>query len=81
MAPHPCLRAGRRSLPLEGEGREGGGQEIEMQKWKCKICGYIYDPEKGDPDGNISPNTPFDKLPDDWVCPVCGAPKDMFEKE
>jgi rubredoxin len=57
------------------------GQEIEMQKWKCKICGYIYDPEKGDPDGNISPNTPFDKLPDDWVCPVCGAPKDMFEKD
>ena len=56
------------------------GQEIEMQKWQCKICGYVYDPGKGDPDGNISPNTPFDKLPDDWVCPVCGAPKDMFEE-
>ncbi len=51
-----------------------------MEKWKCKVCGYIYDPEKGDPDGNIPPNTPFSKLPDDWVCPVCGAPKDMFEK-
>jgi rubredoxin len=51
-----------------------------MEKWKCNVCGYIYDPEKGDPDGAISPNTPFNKLPDDWVCPVCGAPKDMFEK-
>jgi len=51
-----------------------------MEKWKCKICGYIYDPEKGDPDGNIPSNTPFSKIPDDWVCPVCGAPKDMFEK-
>jgi len=51
-----------------------------MEKWKCNVCGYIYDPEKGDPDGGISPNTPFNKIPDDWVCPVCGAPKDMFEK-
>jgi rubredoxin len=54
--------------------------EVEMEKWKCKICGYIYDPEKGDPDGDIPPNTPFEKLPDTWVCPACGAPKDMFEK-
>jgi rubredoxin len=54
--------------------------ETEMEKWQCKICGYIYDPEKGDPDGNVPPNTPFNKLPDDWVCPVCGAPKDMFEQ-
>jgi rubredoxin len=56
-------------------------EETKMQKWKCKVCGYIYDPEKGDPDGNIPPGTPFEKLPDDWVCPVCGAPKDMFEKD
>jgi len=54
--------------------------EAEMEKWKCKICGYIYDPEKGDPDGDIPPNTSFEKLPDTWVCPACGAPKDMFEK-
>jgi rubredoxin len=51
-----------------------------MEKWKCKICGYIYDPEKGDSDGNVPPGTPFNKVPDDWVCPVCGAPKDMFEE-
>jgi rubredoxin len=55
-------------------------EEVAMEKWKCNVCGYIYDPEKGDPDGNIAPNTPFEKLPDDWVCPLCGAPKDMFEK-
>ena len=55
-------------------------EESEMDKWKCKVCGYIYDPENGDPDGNVPPNTPFEKLPEDWACPVCGAPKDMFEK-
>jgi len=56
-------------------------KEREMEKWKCKVCGYIYDPENGDPDGDIPPGTPFNKLPDSWVCPMCGAPKDMFEKE
>ena len=54
--------------------------EAEMEKWKCKVCGYIYDPENGDSDGNVPPGTPFNKVPDDWVCPLCGAPKDMFEK-
>ena len=53
---------------------------VVMEKWKCKVCGYIYDPEKGDPDSGISFDTPFEKLPDDWVCPLCGAPKDMYEK-
>ncbi len=51
-----------------------------MEKWRCKICGYLYDPERGDPDSNVPPNTAFEKLPDSWACPVCGAPKDMFEK-
>jgi rubredoxin len=51
-----------------------------MDKYVCKVCGYIYDPEKGDPKNGIQPNTPFEKLPEDWVCPVCGAGKDMFEK-
>ena len=41
---------------------------------------YIYDPEKGDPDGGIKPGTPFEDIPDDWVCPVCEATKDQFEK-
>lgn len=51
-----------------------------MDKYKCIVCGYIYDPAVGDPDSNIKPGTPFDKLPDDWVCPLCGAPKSEFEK-
>ena len=49
-------------------------------KYKCSICGYIYDPEKGDPDGGIKPGTPFEEIPDSWSCPVCGAGKDSFEK-
>lgn len=51
-----------------------------MTKWKCLLCSYIYDPEKGDPDSHIAPGTSFESLPDDWVCPQCGAPKDQFEK-
>jgi len=50
-----------------------------MQKWECMACGYIYDPEQGDPDGGIAPGTPFEDLPDDWICPDCGVSKDMFE--
>ena len=51
-----------------------------MTKWKCTVCGYIYDPESGDPDGGIASGTLFEDLPEGWVCPVCGASKDMFEK-
>lgn len=52
-----------------------------MQKFKCLPCGYIYDPELGDPDNGIEPGTPFEELPDDWVCPVCMAGKYAFEPE
>ncbi len=52
----------------------------KMAKYECTVCGYIYDPEQGDPDSNITPGTPFEDLPDDWECPVCGAPKSDFEK-
>ncbi len=51
-----------------------------MDKWKCTVCDWIYDPTIGDPDGGIAPGTPFEKIPDGWVCPVCGAGKDMFER-
>ena len=44
------------------------------------MCGYIYDPAKGDPDAGIAPGTPFESLPDSWTCPQCGASKDDFEK-
>ena len=52
----------------------------EMAKYECTVCGYIYDPELGDPDSDIQPGTPFEELPEDWVCPVCGAAKDEFER-
>lgn len=52
-----------------------------MQKYRCIPCGYIYDPAEGDPDGGIAPGTSFEDIPDDWVCPVCGVTKDMFEPE
>ena len=50
-----------------------------MQKLQCTVCGYIYDPEVGDPEKSIPPGTSFEDLPADWTCPVCGAAKDMFE--
>ncbi|MGI6491126.1 MAG: High molecular weight rubredoxin [Firmicutes bacterium] len=49
-------------------------------KYVCKICGYVYDPAVGDPDGGVAPGTAFEDIPDDWVCPVCGAAKSEFEK-
>ena len=52
-----------------------------MKKYVCGVCGYIYDPAKGDPDGGIPPGTSFEKLPEDWSCPVCGASKSEFSPE
>ncbi len=49
-----------------------------MQKYVCDVCGYIYDPAVGDPDAKIAAGTSFAALPDDWVCPMCGAGKDSF---
>jgi len=56
-----------------------GGVDMPA-KYRCTVCGYIYDPELGDPDGSIQPGTPFEEIPDDWVCPVCGAAKSDFER-
>ncbi len=50
-------------------------------KYHCNVCGYVYDPEKGDPDNGINPGTPFEELPDTWMCPICNAPKGEFSKE
>jgi rubredoxin len=52
-----------------------------MQKYVCVVCGYVYDPTKGDPDNGIVRGTSFDDLPESWTCPVCGAGKDEFEPE
>ena len=51
-----------------------------MQKYICP-CGYVYDPELGDPDNGVVANTKWDDVPDDWVCPWCGLEKDMFEED
>jgi len=51
-----------------------------MDKWRCLVCGYIYDPVVGDPKNEINPGTPFAQLPETWVCPECGVGKDQFEK-
>lgn len=50
-----------------------------MKSYRCEVCDWIYDPTKGDPDGGIAPGTKFEDIPADWVCPICGATKDMFE--
>lgn len=49
-----------------------------MTKYECNLCGYVYDPAKGDPENGIAPGTAFHDIPDDWVCPLCGATKDNF---
>ncbi len=56
-------------------------EEGEMIKWKCSVCEYIYDPAKGDPENEVKPGKTFESIPENWVCPTCGAAKDMFEKE
>ncbi len=52
-----------------------------MEKYVCLVCGYVYDPKVGDESNGIEPNTPFEDLPEDWVCPVCGVSKDHFAKQ
>lgn len=47
-------------------------------KFECQPCGYVYDPEEGDPDNDIAPGTPFTELPADWLCPACGVGKEEF---
>lgn len=51
-----------------------------MDKYVCTACGYVYDPELGDPDSGIAPGTSFEDIPEDWVCPLCGVSKSDFEK-
>ena len=65
--------------PEQAEEGQTGPNTPAMQRYQCKVCGYVYDPEEGDPDGGIEPGTPFEEIPDDWYCPVCGVTKDEFE--
>ena len=52
-----------------------------MDKYVCDICGYIYDPANGDPDNGVAPGTPWEQVPADWVCPLCGVGKEQFSRE
>lgn len=54
--------------------------DVKMEKWECMVCGYVYNPADGDPDGDIPPGTSFEDLPEDWTCPDCGVGKDKFKK-
>ena len=65
---------------IDQKKRTQGEEVAKMTKYKCTVCGYVYEPDKGDPDSGIKPGTPFDQIPDDWVCPVCGVGKDQFER-
>ena len=52
-----------------------------MDRYICATCDYVYDPEKGDPDGDVAPGTAWADVPEDWECPLCGVGKDDFDKE
>ena len=66
-------------------GNQSKKQEIlevkKMDKYVCTVCGYIYEPEQGDPDNGVAPGTAFEEVPEDWVCPICSAGKEAFEKQ
>ena len=53
---------------------------MQMDKYRCLLCGHVYDPAEGDSTQGIAPNTRFEELPESWTCPDCGAPKDQYEK-
>lgn len=56
-------------------------EDVSMEKWICNVCGYVYDPEVGDPDNGVAPGTAWADVPADWVCPLCGVGKDDFSRE
>lgn len=65
---------------MGGENHLTQHREADGKKYRCSVCGYIYDPEKGDPENSVDPGTGFKELPDIWVCPVCYAAKNEFVK-
>lgn len=67
--------------PVTAETDDTPERRDSMGKYVCTICGYVYDPDAGDPENGVEPGTAFDDLVDDWTCPICGADKDAFEKE
>lgn len=70
-----------KTAPTFDEGAPSAKVKVKAQRYVCTVCGYVYDPEKGDPDSGIAPGTHFEDIPDSWTCPVCGADKSAFELE
>ena len=52
-----------------------------MHKFKCSVCGYVYDSNRGDPFASVEPQTPFEDLPEDWICPICQAEQTQFHRD
>jgi len=75
---HHAERYGVALQALQGAGVAGEAAEPVAGKWICKVCSMIYDPAAGDPDSGIAAGTPFEAIPDDWSCPICGARKSSF---
>ena len=75
---HNQRMAGMKRPRHQEKNNSRGGKK--MDKYICTICGYVYDPKDGDPETDIPPGTPFEELPTDWVCPICGAGKEDFKK-
>ncbi len=73
MAGSSFIGAERNLSAIPCRAMEAGTQTKQL--WVCTSCGFIYDPDEGDPDGGIPPGTPFNEIPDSWFCPVCGARK------
>jgi rubredoxin len=74
-----CERAGKWFLSLPSASAPETKEE-NMDRYRCLICDYVYDPEAGDPENGVAPGTAFENLPADWVCPLCGADQSNFEK-
>jgi flavin reductase (DIM6/NTAB) family NADH-FMN oxidoreductase RutF/rubredoxin len=70
-----------KTAPTFDEGAAAPKPQAKAERYVCSVCGYVYDPEKGDPDSGIAPGTRFEDIPYSWSCPVCGAEKSMFEVE
>jgi rubredoxin len=78
----PTVESGEELTATAAPANNGSDKEnSDMEKYVCNICGYVYDPEAGDPDNDVAPGTSFADIPEDWVCPICGAPKDNFSPE
>lgn len=76
------------TTPLQIRGEKENNKQVinkehrednTLKKYRCSVCGYVYDPALGDPDSGIAPGTAFEDIPDDWICPICGVTKDQFE--